>query len=260
MKTISVLRLGRLDYTKALAVQEKLVRRIKESVNEGKCGENTLILVEHPPVYTTGMRTQGYSEEEELRLRNLGADFVRTKRGGLITFHGPGQLVAYPILNLRQFAPEQTQRKALLGMKWFVWSLEEMVISLLDELGVQGHRSPNTGVWVNTKHGTESKICAIGVHNSDRVTSHGIGLNCTTDLAWFDHIVPCGLHGLGVTSLSQCLGREDEHLQVAAVGERLVARFEEVFQCRAKFVTDSVKQEILHDVSKDHGLEFSRMD
>lgn len=256
MRAVSVLRLGLLDYSKALVVQERLVGRIKDSVANGNVGESTLVLVEHPPVYTTGMRSQVYSEEEETRLKSLGADFVRTKRGGLITFHGPGQLVAYPVLNLRQFAPERSQRKALLGMKWFVWNLEQMVISLLGGMGVQGHRSPHTGVWVSAE-GRDSKICAVGVHSSNMVTSHGIALNCTTDLGWFDHIVPCGIQGAGVTSLSQCLGREGEGIQVSAVEEHLVSQFEDAFQCRAQPVMAAVREEILWDCDSVARLRYS---
>ena len=100
--------------------QERLVARTKacQSSSSPTCG--TLVLVEHPPVYTTGLRSKVYSRADEERLLALGADFVRTNRGGLITFHGPGQLVAYPVLDLRQFVPEQSRRKAMLGMKWSV--------------------------------------------------------------------------------------------------------------------------------------------
>ena len=138
---VSVLRLGTLGYGAALAVQNKLVARIQAGE-----GGSSLVVVQHPPVYTTGMRTKEYSEEEERRLRGLGADFVRTNRGGLITFHGPGQLVAYPIMNLRRFAPETAARKAMLGMKWYVNSLEQMVIDLCEDFGIKAARSPHTGI------------------------------------------------------------------------------------------------------------------
>merc|ERR1712112_488531 len=110
---------GVTKYTTALRVQNKLVEQIQKNA-----GNDTLVIVQHPPVYTTGMRTKEYSVEEERRLLGLGADFVRTNRGGLITFHGPGQLVVYPILNLKHFLPhkgsEGDRRVMLRGMKWYV--------------------------------------------------------------------------------------------------------------------------------------------
>ena len=148
---VSVLRLGTLGYAAALALQNKLVARIQAGE-----GGSSLVVVQHPPVYTTGMRTKDYSEEEERRLRGLGADFVRTNRGGLITFHWPGQLVAYPIMNLRRFAPETAARKAMLGMKWYVNNLEQMVIDLCEDFGIKAARSPHTGIMSAHLHNTQS--------------------------------------------------------------------------------------------------------
>jgi len=241
---VSVLDLGSMRYQTALAIQKTLVKRIQAAISSDQAPSNTLVLVEHTPVYTTGMRSKDYSQEEEDRLKNLGADFVRTKRGGLITFHGPGQLVAYPVLNLRNFAPENSRRKALLGMKWYVWTLEQMVIDLIQEWGVVGTRSPHTGVWVGNK-----KICAMGVHNSNMVTSHGLALNCDTDLGWFDNIVPCGIEGAGVTSLTEQVGR-DRVVLVGEVKELLVKHFAETFQCETKFIDDTLKEELLNSCYK----------
>merc|ERR1719369_155912 len=219
--TVSVLSLGTMGYQTALNVQNTLVSRIQAAITS-----NTLILVEHTPVYTTGIRSKEYTQKEEDRLKKLGADFVRTKRGGLITFHGPGQLVAYPVLNLRDFAPEHSRRKALLGMKWYVCTLEQMVIDLVKEWGVVGTRSPHTGVWVGN-----NKICAMGVHNSNLVTSHGLALNCDTDLHWFKHIIPCGIkdEGTGVTSLSEL--SENGTVTVKEVEQALIKQFSVTFQC-----------------------------
>ena len=228
-RLVSVLNLGTMKYCSALTVQNNLVTRIHESMRSGGESESVLVMVEHPPVYTTGVRTKEYSVEEEQRLRGLGADFVRTNRGGLITFHGPGQLVVYPILNLRDFAPESTSRKSLLGMKWYINTLEQMVIDLIGEMGVRGSRSPHTGVWVGN-----NKICAMGVHNSNLVTSHGLALNCDTDMSWFSHIVPCGIQGAGVTSLSQELGTR---VSVGTVTPRLVSQFCQTFNCDAEHIS-----------------------
>jgi len=196
-RTVRVLRLGQVGYQQAYQFQNYLVNKVKND-KEG----NYLLLLQHTPVYTTGIRSKDYSEEEELRLMKLGADFVRTNRGGLITFHGPGQLVAYPILNLNGFVPQAQRRKAALGMKWYVETLEQVVIKVCSELGLKGERSPHTGVWIGN-----NKICALGVHSTQLITSHGLALNVSTNLDWFKNIVPCGIIGKGVTSLSQELAR-----------------------------------------------------
>jgi len=228
-RTVSILNVGLMRYKTTLRLQETLVNRIKN-----KESSSTLILVEHQPVYTTGVRNKEYSLAEEQTLVNLGADFVRTNRGGLITFHGPGQLVAYPILNLREFVPESGRRKALLGMKWYVNMLEQMVIDLLNEQWkLLGNRSPHTGVWLGN-----NKVCAVGVHNSDLITSHGIALNCTTDMDWFRHIVPCGIQGAGVTSIKE-QGVEDAGVDIVAT--KLVDQFSKSFDCR----TQPADQELL---------------
>eukprot|EP00092_Neocalanus_flemingeri_P023446 GFUD01025423.1.p1 GENE.GFUD01025423.1~~GFUD01025423.1.p1 ORF type:complete len:244 (+),score=82.71 GFUD01025423.1:334-1065(+) len=240
-RLVSVLNLGTMKYQTALAVQNILVNRIQSSLSSGLAPSNTLVLVEHTPVYTTGMRSKEYSQEEEFRLKDLGADFVRTKRGGLITFHGPGQLVAYPVLNLRDFAPESSRRKALLGMKWYVWTLEQMVIDLVSQWGVEGTRSPHTGVWVGN-----SKICAMGVHSSNLVTSHGLALNCDTDLGWFKHIVPCGIEGAGVTSLTEQVGKG--RVGVEETEKMLVRQFAETFKCETEPVESSLRDTIMQSL------------
>lgn len=250
MRSVSVLKLGRMSYCKALKVQERLVARTKACQSSSSPTAGSLVLVEHPPVYTTGLRSKVYSRADEERLLALGADFVRTNRGGLITYHGPGQLVAYPVLDLRQFVPEQSRRKAMLGMKWYVSTLEECVLQLLSrQWGLQGHRSPHTGVWLDTRgqHRT-SKVCAIGVHSSDMVTSHGLALNCSTDMDWFGHIVPCGIQGAGVTSLQEVLGRGGQDVMVDQVGDMLVEQFQETFDCCTSPVADIVREELLEDL------------
>ena len=238
-KVVSVLNLGRQSYRSALSVQNHLVARVQSNARSDLDSGNTLILVEHPPVYTTGIRSRGYDQAEEDRLVQLGAEFVRTNRGGLITFHGPGQLVCYPILNLRDFAPQNSRRKALLGMKWYVHSLEQMVIELLASLGVEGARSPHTGVWVG-----QNKICAMGVHSNDLVTSHGLALNCNTDLGWFGHIVPCGITevGTGVTSLSKELNLP---VTIGDVEEKLIDHFRKTFSCETRVCDSEDRTQIL---------------
>ncbi|XP_016998693.2 putative lipoyltransferase 2, mitochondrial isoform X1 [Drosophila takahashii] len=212
---VTVVRAGRISYLAGLQLQQHLAKstQILDPPSEFR---NYLVLQEHDPVYTVGLRTKDYTAEDEHRLRQLGADFHRTDRGGLITFHGPGQLVAYPILHLRQFRA---------SMRWYVASLERMVIETCRQLGI--HRTTttkDTGIWVG-----DHKICAIGIHGSRYVTTHGIGLNCCTDLQWFEHIVPCGIMGKGVTSLSKEL---DRHVTVQEASSALLRSFASVFECR----------------------------
>ena len=217
-----MLNLGRMSYSAALKVQESAAAKVK-----AKRASNMLLIVEHDPVYTTGVRTDQYSAEEERRLRVLGADFCRSNRGGLITFHGPGQLVAYPILNLADFFPVAKARKAILGVKWYVERLEQTVIDTCGDVGVEAVRSPpHPGVWVPGE--PEKKVCALGVRSSSLVTSHGLALNCDVDLQWFSHIVACGIADRGVTSLTQVLGRTVTTEEMLPI---LVRNFERNFKC-----------------------------
>uniref|UniRef100_A0A1A9ZZQ8 Octanoyl-[acyl-carrier-protein]:protein N-octanoyltransferase LIPT2, mitochondrial n=1 Tax=Glossina pallidipes TaxID=7398 RepID=A0A1A9ZZQ8_GLOPL len=210
---VSVLRIGLINYNTGLQLQKMLSN---QSIDHRWQFHNYLVLQEHNPVYTIGIRTKDYLEEDEKRLRKLGAEFYRTNRGGLITFHGPGQLVAYPIIHLQQFTP---------SMRWYVSTLEELIIRTCRELGIaEATRTEHTGIWVKDR-----KICAIGVHGSRYITTHGVGLNCCTNLKWFEHITPCGIEGKGVTSLSEQLERQ---VTVEESIEVLLKMFTEVFQCQ----------------------------
>jgi len=210
---VYVERLGLVAYGKAWAYQTSTIKRIQENMKAGNLPPHTLLLLEHKPVYTVGLRSKEYSTEEEERLKALGADFHRTNRGGLITFHGPGQLIAYPILYLPAFNP---------GIKWYVCALERTVIRACREMGVITQTTQDTGVWVGN-----NKICALGIQGR-HISSHGLALNCNIDLTWFKNIVPCGLQGKGVTSLSQELER-DVNVQEAEV--HLLKAFSEIFNC-----------------------------
>lgn len=210
---VSVINAGRMGYQQGLQLQKQLTNRHADpKVQESR--RNSLILVEHRPVYTIGIRTAPYPQEEISRLEALGAEFHKTNRGGLITFHGPGQLVCYPILNLRDF--DCTVKK-------YVCLLERTVIRVCRDLGIEARTTEDTGIWVGNQ-----KICALGIHASRFITSHGLALNCNTDLAWFSNIVPCGLVGKGVTSLSKELGREVDIKQTVP---HLLGAFSETFKC-----------------------------
>jgi lipoyl(octanoyl) transferase len=191
LNVINVLYLGRVEYSTALELQQTLVRLVKE----GRI-THTLLLLEHPPVITLG-RNAGEKNIVASRefLAANGVELHETDRGGDVTFHGPGQLVGYPIFDLRAFEPR-------IGAVDFVRKLEEVLIRACGDLGVVTERIPGlTGVW--TQNDPPGKIAAIGVHISRAVTSHGFALNVNTNLDYFKLIVPCGISDKPVTSLEQ---------------------------------------------------------
>ena len=181
---------------------------------------NYLLFVEHPPVYTLGK--SGNMEnillsEESLKAR--GIDFFHTNRGGDITFHGPQQIVGYPILDLENFYTD-------IGK--YLRNMEEAIIRTLKEYGIDAGRSPGeTGVWIDPeKKGRERKICAIGVRSSRWITMHGFALNVNTDLDYFNFIIPCGIQNKQVTSMQKELGR---NIDIGEVKEKLKSNFANVF-------------------------------
>ncbi|HEU4759230.1 MAG TPA: lipoyl(octanoyl) transferase LipB [Dehalococcoidia bacterium] len=215
--------LARVEYAAAWRLQQELVQRRAAGLIP-----DTLLLLEHPPVYTTGRR--GAGDHLLLPATALGAPLIETDRGGDITFHGPGQLVAYTIVDLKA---------AGLGILGFVRALEQVVISTLAEYGIEGRRESGlTGVWV-----AGEKIAAIGVRVSRPggaaagwITSHGLALNVDVDLSWFERIVPCGIAGRGVTSIVKLLGQAPPLDEVAA---RLAGQFGRVFGRRLEWETAS---------------------
>lgn len=199
---ISVLQLGTIDYSTGLRLQQKLVALRKES----RIGD-VLLLLEHTPVITLGRNAKAgnvIASPEVLACRNV--DVFECDRGGDVTFHGPGQLVAYPIFDLRGL-PSNSENRKTIGAIEFVRRLEEVLIRTCAEFGIPAKRiSGLTGVWTS---GTapEAKIAALGIHISRGVTSHGIALNVNTDLSFFNLIVPCGITSKPVTSMQKELGR-----------------------------------------------------
>jgi lipoyl(octanoyl) transferase len=181
---------------------------------------NRLLIVEHPPVYTLGK--SGHMEHvliSERERQEKGIEFYKTNRGGDITFHGPGQIVGYPILDLEKFKTD---------IGWYLRSLEDVIIETLAHYGVKGERSVGeTGVWIDPSiSGKERKICAMGVRCSRWITMHGFAFNVNTDLSYFNYIIPCGIQHKKVTSLAQELGRE---IPLHEVTEVLRSAFERVF-------------------------------
>jgi len=204
---------GLVDYDDANAAMHELA----EARLRGPEPPDTLILLEHPPVYTAGRRWKpDHLVWSEDRIRAAGAELRFIDRGGSMTFHGPGQLVGYPVLDL---GPRPDALR-------FVRDLEEVVMRAAADLGVALHRSEvQTGVWSG-----ERKVCAIGVRLMRmRVCLHGFAVNCTTDLSRYDAIVPCGLAEEGVTSLSELAGRS---VTVAETAPIVARRFEDVFDLR----------------------------
>jgi lipoate-protein ligase B len=186
--------LGHLDYRAAWAKQEDVHAQVLAGTDE------TILLVEHPPTITFGRRAAESASHliaSVERLRGMGVDLVESDRGGDITFHGPGQLVAYPIVRLADHR---------LSVGAYVKALEHAVIDTLAHFGIASHLDPAAiGVWT-TVDAAPAKICALGVRIKRGVSLHGIALNVTTDLRYFDLIIPCGLAGRGVTSVAAVLG------------------------------------------------------
>jgi lipoyl(octanoyl) transferase len=177
---------GRLSYAEGLALQKKVVaRRVAKEIPD------TLIFVEHAPVITMGKM----SKPEHVIGTRAGVEVVSTPRGGDVTYHGPGQIVGYPIVDLTASG---------LGLKKYLENLEEVMIRAVEPYGIRaGRQAGMTGAWVGDR-----KIGAIGVRVEKWVTSHGFALNATTDLSGFDLIIPCGLQGKGVTSIAREIGRD----------------------------------------------------
>jgi lipoyl(octanoyl) transferase len=193
--------LGVMPYRQAWDYQEKLYADLMDRKLSGeKTFPGYLLFCEHPPVFTLGK--SGSKENlliNEQMMAQRGIEFYKINRGGDITFHGPGQIVGYPILDLEQFN---------LGIKSYIWKLEEAVILVLKEYGIQAERLEGaTGVWIDAgKPSAARKICAIGVKASRHITMHGFAFNVNTDLSFYQYINPCGFVDKGVTSMEKELG------------------------------------------------------
>jgi lipoate-protein ligase B len=205
--------LGRRPYAEVLELQRDLRRRRIE----GELGEDVLLLVEHPPVITLGRGTRPSSLPiAPAELERRGVEVFEVERGGDVTFHGPGQLVGYPILDLRGHRQD---------LHWYLRSLEDVLIQALGALRIEADRNPGlTGVWTAGR-----KIASIGIHVKQWVTLHGFALNVTTDLDPFDLIVPCGIRQVVMTSVAAELLRADSESLMVEVRGRVVGAFRDVF-------------------------------
>ncbi|HBY20717.1 MAG: lipoyl(octanoyl) transferase [Bacteroidetes bacterium GWE2_29_8] len=216
--------IGLISYSDAYQYQENIFNNaIKKKINKlTDNNENVFILCEHTHVYTLG---KSGSEQNMLlnyiQLQAKNAEFVKTTRGGDITYHGPGQIVGYPIIDLEVFG---------FSVKGYVHNIEEVIIKTLKDFNIESTRLEGaTGVWLDIdKPGKTRKICAIGIRVSRGITMHGFAFNVNTDLNYFNHINPCGFTDKGVTSISKELG---EVIDINLVKKHLIRHFGEIFKC-----------------------------
>lgn len=226
-KQVKYLDLGISEYKHTWERQEELLNHIIEikkansNSTEGLSVStpNYLIFVEHPHVYTLGKSGDEHNLLlNYIQLQAKDAVFFKTDRGGDITYHGPGQIVGYPILDLENFG---------MGLRQYIYSMEEAIIRAVALYGLAAARDPHaTGVWLDVGKPSARKICAIGVKSSRFVTMHGFALNINTDLEYFKHINPCGFSDKGVTSLQKELGSRQDFERAK---ELVLAKFAEVF-------------------------------
>lgn len=214
-----IIDLGLKPYQEVLQLQELLFQQNIAAKEQGKPTQNTLILCEHFPVYTLGK--SGKRENILVSDKELNAEYYHVSRGGDVTFHGPGQLVVYPIFDIDSFG---------IGLAEYIARLEDTIIESLREYGLEGERIEGAaGIWLKRtaeEHTIDRKICAIGVRASRHVTMHGLAININSDLSYFDKIVPCGLEGKGVTSLQKELGKP---ISMAAYKAVFLMAFDKVF-------------------------------
>ena len=229
-KVVRYLDLGRMDYKQTWEKQEELMNLIvnAKKLNDSSEGNsiaktpNYLIFVEHPHVYTLGKSGDEHNLLlNYIQLQAKDADFFKTDRGGDITYHGPGQIVGYPILDLENFG---------IGLRQYIYNVEETMIRAMADFGLTAMRDPQaTGVWLDVGKPSARKIGAIGVKSSRFVTMHGFALNINTDLEYFKYINPCGFTDKGVTSVEKELGfKQDFDLAKVIV----LNKFAEIFGAR----------------------------
>ncbi|MEY4969562.1 MAG: lipoyl(octanoyl) transferase [Bacteroidota bacterium] len=220
--------LGNVTYREAWDLQEAIFTEVvdRKTANrklpEGERvpTQDTLLFVEHPHVYTLGKSGDlGNLLADDERLKAINAEFFKTNRGGDITYHGPGQLVGYPILDLDEYFTD---------IHRYLRTLEEVIIATLTDYGLSGDRSAGeTGVWLDVGTPFARKICAMGVRASRWVTMHGWAFNLNTDLRYFEYIIPCGIKDKSVTSLQRELGRTVDEVEVK---ERVAGHFARLFE------------------------------
>ena len=240
MRQLLVADLGLQPYAEALAFQREVARaRIAGDVED-----DVLLLVEHPPVVTLGRSAKSaHLLASPTYLRQQGVEVFEVERGGDVTFHGPGQLVGYPIIDLKQHRRD---------LHWYLRQVEQLLIDAMATCGLRcGRNPPYTGVWIDDR-----KIASIGVHARDWVTWHGFALNVATDLRFFDLIVPCGIQSVRMTSLHAEL--PDERPSLRDVGERVVGAAAQLFDLTPRTVTGREIAVALHNSTTAAAERVSR--
>ena len=224
-KKIQILNWGIQKYNSAWDKQEHLLQSIIDIKKSNRSNNkiiktpNYLIFLEHHPVYSIGKS----GDQENLlidisTLKFKGIEYVKSNRGGDITFHGPGQLIIYPIIDLDNFFTD---------IHKYLRKIEDVIICTLNDFGIKGQRSKGeTGVWLDVNKPNARKICAIGIRASRWVTMHGFALNINTDLSYFEKIIPCGIHNKGVTSMQKELGKK---ISIKEIQSKIKIYFEKEF-------------------------------
>ena len=225
METVTSKYVGRTEYSAAWEEQKRFFNALLDAKrNGGGQAEQVLLFVEHPHVYTLGK--SGHASNllvDDGFLKRIGATYFQTDRGGDITYHGLGQLVGYPILDLERLGT---------NLKDYIWTIEESVIRTIAEYGIAGGRLAGApGVWIEGDSPRARKICAIGVKASRYVTMHGFALNVTTDLRYFSYINPCGFVDKGVTSIEKETGMRPTLEEVA---RKFAAHFGQLLRCEVR--------------------------
>jgi lipoyl(octanoyl) transferase len=215
------------DYQSDLLQQIVDIKRSNRANSASNVTPNYFLFVEHPHVYTLGKSGDlSHLLINEQQLKEKEATYYKINRGGDITYHGPGQIVGYPILDLENFFTD---------IHKYLRFLEEVIIKTIAEYGLKGERSPGeTGVWLDVGTPFARKICAMGIRSSRWVTMHGFALNVNTDLGYFDHIIPCGIRGKAVASMESELNQK---ISLKEVKEKILIHFTELFEVE-KFISN----------------------
>lgn len=218
-KKLKMINWGLIEYNKAWHKQEELFNNIIDKKQNNRKTENYIVFCEHPNVYTLGKSGDEHNLLiNSIELQAKDTQFVHTNRGGDITYHGPGQIVCYPILDLENFD---------IGLRKYIYNIEEAVINTIKKYGINGERLEKaTGVWLDVGKPNVRKICAIGVKSSKFVTMHGLALNVNTNLDYFNYINPCGFLDKGVTSIQKEIGKM---LKIEEVEQELSLQLSEIF-------------------------------
>lgn len=222
MQKVTLHDIGFMDYEEVWQLQKEIFHRSIQEKISGLKPEQHLIVCEHPHVYTFGKSAQQtnllLSESE---LKNKSIDVYDIERGGDITYHGPGQIIVYPIFDLEQLH---------IGVKQFVFNIEQCIINVLAEYGLETERiKDRIGIWLGKDTADERKIAAIGIKCSRHVSMHGLALNVNTDLSLFNHIIPCGIADKSVSSMQKELGRE---ISMTDIKNKLINEFSTIFEVK----------------------------